>query len=210
MNQTAVVFDLDGVVLDAKELHKRCFIEACRMGAGLVIDDEFHEKHLEALSTKQKISKLLDMKLIKDENEAREVSFKKQDLTVAHIPSAPLTVSWMQSIFSHIKEQGFGLALCSNSVRLTCMTALQSHDLLKYFDLVISNEDVSWQKPSPAPYLMVASMMNTVPSKLIVFEDSVVGISSALAAGCIVTPVFDPKHDLDLERIQKWLKCVAV
>lgn len=204
-----VVFDLDGVVLDAKELHRQCFIEACKMGAGLIIDEEFHESHLEALSTKQKIARLLDMKLLKDENEAFEVSFRKQELTVARIPTAPLTVPWMQSIFAHIKDRGFGLALCSNSVRSTCTTALQSYDLLKYFDAVVSNEDVRWQKPSPAPYLTVAAMMNTVPSRLIVFEDSAVGIASAHSAGCIVTPVFDPRHDLNLERIQKWLKYIV-
>jgi HAD superfamily hydrolase (TIGR01509 family) len=149
------------------------------------------------------------MKLIKDENEAFKVSFHKQELTVARIPTAPLTVPWMQSIFAHIKDQGFGLALCSNSIRLTCTTALESYDLLKYFDLVVSNEDVRWQKPSPAPYLTVAAMMNTSPARLIVFEDSAVGIASARAAGCIVTPVFDPKHDLDFERIQKWLKYIV-
>jgi len=209
MNQTVVVFDLDGVVLDAKELHRECFIEACKMGAGLIIDVEFHENHLEALSTKQKVSKLMDMKLLKDENEAFEIAYRKQELTTARIPNAPLTVPWMQSIFAHIKERGFSLALCSNSVRATCTTALESYDLLKYFDLIVSNEDAPHQKPSPAPYLSVAAALNTIPSKLIVFEDSAVGIASAHAAGCIVTPVFDPKHDLDLERIQRWLKYIV-
>ncbi len=209
MNSWVAVFDLDGVVLDAKELHRQCFLEACKIGAGLEIDIEFHEHHLEALSTKQKISKLRDMGLLKDDKEGFEVAYHKQRLTVGRIPTAPLTVPWMKSIFAHVKEQGMLLALCSNSVRETCTTALETNDLLKYFDLVVSNEDVRWQKPHPAPYLLVAANLNTIPSKLIVFEDSAVGIASARSAGCIVTPVFEPKHDLDLERIKKWLKYVA-
>lgn len=208
-NPWVVVFDLDGVVLDAKDLHRNCFIEACKIGAGLEIDDDFHESQLEALSTKQKIAKLSEMGLIKDSKEGFEVAYRKQTLTLARIESAPLTVPWMESIFSHIKENGFLLALCSNSIRSTCTRALEAYKLLKYFDLIVSNEDVRWQKPSPSPYLAVASDLKTVPSRLIVFEDSAVGITSALEAGCIVTPVFEPKYDLNLERVKKWLKFVV-
>ncbi len=204
-----VVFDLDGVVLDAKELHRQCFIEACKIGAGLEIDIEFHEKQLEALSTKQKIVKLKELGLVKDDKEGFEIAYHKQELTLARINTAPLTVPWMASIFAHIKERGLQLALCSNSIRSTCIGALETYDLLKYFDLIVSNEDVKFQKPSPSPYLSVATELNTVPSKMIVFEDSAVGIASARDAGCIVTPVFFPAYDLDLERVKKWLKCVV-
>jgi HAD superfamily hydrolase (TIGR01509 family) len=149
------------------------------------------------------------MGLVKDDKEAFEIAYHKQELTLARINSAPLTVPWMESIFSHIKENDFLLALCSNSIRSTCVGALETYGLLKYFDLIVSNEDVKWQKPFPTPYLSVAADLKTVPSKLIVFEDSAVGIASARDAGCVVTPVFDPKHDLDLERIKKWLKFIA-
>lgn len=205
----AVVFDLDGVIIDAKKFHRDCFIEACKQGAGLIIDEEFHEKHLEALSSKQKIEKLSQMRLINSDKDKVEVSFRKQQLTLGKIGEVALTVPWMKSIMTHIKERDLYIALCSNSVRETCINALSAHGLLPYFDLIVSNEDVRNNKPSPEPYVEVAARLNTIPARLLVFEDSDVGIASALNAGCIVTPVFDPHYDLELSRVTRWIRCIA-
>lgn len=207
MNPYAVVFDLDGVVLDAKELHRKLFLEALA-DSGLIVDEEFHETNLEALSSKQKISKLIQMKLLSAEA-GPVVDKMKQKLTMEKIGEAPLTVPWMKELFSFVKSKGLGLGMCSNSVRNTVVKGLQDHDLLHYFDAIISNEDVVCQKPHPEPYVMSAARLGTVPSKLIVFEDSKVGVRAAHAAGCIVVPVFDPKYDLDISRVKRWIEYIT-
>lgn len=203
----AIAFDLDGVLLDAKELHRRLFMEALA-ASECVIDDEFHERELEALSTKQKVAKLVDMGLL-DGNRAEDVKNLKQKLTMEKIGQAPLTTVWIPELLEWLKSKGFKIALCSNSVRQTCVVALMEHRIIQHFDIIVSNEDVSHQKPAVEPYVIAAGRLGTIPNKLIVFEDSAVGIRSASNAGCIVVPVFDPKSDLAIERVKRWIEYVT-
>jgi len=180
-------FDLDGVLIDLKELHRDAYLTAWNhISPQSPIDIAFHTLHLEARPTKNKV--LLCNQILKTDISVQEVSALKQTLTEQLIvnfkglASVTDTIRWL-------KSQGHTLACCSNSIRNTIRLALTKLDILDQFDLILSNEDVVQSKPNPEIYLKAAQHFGVPPQTCLVFEDSVVGKKAAFDADCIVIPI---------------------
>lgn len=209
-----LAFDLDGVLVDALEIHKRCFVRAwntCVPDRG--IDDAFHDKHLASRNTTQKIHTLIAMGHAHGynfEEVLNNVSYMKQKLTMESIDEAKATVSWLPELIVAMRAQGRMIALVSNSIRATCERTLANIGVLHLFDTLVASDDddIAANKPDPSPYLVAASRLGREPSDLVALEDSPVGLRAAKAAGCWLYVVAQPERDLDLTTFQAWLKIV--
>jgi len=196
-------FDLDGVLIDLKELHRDAFITSwnhiCSQNS---IDIAFHSKHLEARPTKDKVA--ICNQILKTAVSMQEVSGLKQSLTEKLIgdfkglATVTETIKWL-------KLQGHTLACCSNSIRNTIRLALTKLDILDCFDLILSNEDVTKSKPHPEMYQKAAQHFGVAPQDCLVFEDSIVGKKAATDAGCVVIPVTN-SSDITIEFVKG---CIA-
>jgi HAD superfamily hydrolase (TIGR01509 family) len=180
-------FDLDGVLIDLKELHRDAYIAAWNHRSPCSpIDIPFHSEHLEARPTKDKV--VLCNQILKTDVPVGEVSTLKQTLTEQLIgdfkglSAVTETIKWL-------KSQGHHLACCSNSIRKTIEIALTKLNILDLFDLILSNEDVVHSKPHPEIYLKAAEHFGVNPQECLVFEDSVVGRQAALDADCNLIPI---------------------
>jgi beta-phosphoglucomutase-like phosphatase (HAD superfamily)/dTDP-glucose pyrophosphorylase len=196
-------FDLDGVLIDLKELHRDAYITAWNhMSPQSPIDIAFHAAHLEARPTKDKV--VLCNQILKTNVPVCEVSALKQTLTEQLIgdfkglAAVSETICWL-------KSQGHQLACCSNSIRKTIVIALTKLNILDQFDLILSNEDVNQSKPHPEIYLKAAQHFGVTPQECLVFEDSVVGRSAAQDAGCQVIPITNAS-DITIEFLQVCLE----
>ena len=184
-----IFFDLDGVLVDLKELHRDAFIAAWNcLQSDARIDILFHAKNLEARPTKDKITICND--ILKTSASIIEVNTLKQRITTEMLetfeplPRITETILWL-------KAQGHTLACCSNSIRETMRIVLTKLKIYDVFDLILSNEDVTHSKPDPEIYLKAASFFGVEPTQCIVFEDSVVGKQAAVSAGCHLIPITD-------------------
>jgi len=182
-----IFFDLDGVLIDLKELHRDAYISAWNeLNPTNTIDCAFHSKFLEARSTNDKIP--ICNKHLNTSATIHDVSTLKQTITkdllkdFYGLNSVAETIRWL-------KGQGHVLACCSNSIRNTIHVVLGKLNILDQFSLILSNEDVTQTKPNPEIYLKAASHFGVDPSTCIVFEDSVIGKRAATDAGCHVIPV---------------------
>jgi HAD superfamily hydrolase (TIGR01509 family) len=182
-----LLFDLDGVLIDLKELHRDAYLTAWNhLSPQAPITSGFHALHLEARPTKDKV--VLCNQILKTTIPVQEVSALKQSLTERLIvdfhglATVTETIRWL-------KSQGHRLACCSNSIRNTIHLALTKLGILDQFDLILSNEDVSASKPNPEIYLKAAATFGVAPHECLVFEDSVVGKAAGTAAGCTVIPI---------------------
>jgi len=191
-----LLFDLDGVLIDLKELHRDAYITAWNhISPQSPIDILFHTTHLEARPTKDKV--VLCNQILQTSVPVGEVSALKQRLTEQLIgdfkglATVTETICWL-------KSQGHRLACCSNSIRKTIDIALTKLEILDQFDLILSNEDVIQSKPAPDIYLKAASHFGVAPQECLVFEDSVVGRRAATEAGCRVIPITNAS-DLTIE-----------
>ncbi len=206
-----VLFDLDGVLIDALDLHKRAFIEAVKhhVPDDVVLTEAYHDEHLASLNTRQKLFKLMQAKVINDVSKLNDIHSLKQRLTAERFDvDTRLTVPWLPDLIVALKTQNRMIGLVSNSVRVTCERALNRFELSHLFDVVVSSDDVLAGKPSPDPYQATMNKLWLHGRDVVAVEDSVAGVTSARDAGCWPYVVLDPAEDLRIERFMSWLKIV--
>ena len=104
------------------------------------------------------------------------------------------------NIFKELRDRGYKLACCSNSIRRSVLVILSKIGLIEYMDLIISNEDVKNSKPHPEMYWKAMSMMGVLPEETLIVEDSPPGLLAASRSRANVLRVDNPK-DLVLSKI---------
>lgn len=88
-----------------------------------------------------------------------------------------------QYTLSKLKEEGYHIAVCSNSVRNTIEIMMQKANLTQYLDFFISNQDVTHGKPDPEIYQKAIQRLGLQPEECLIVEDNENGIKAALASG---------------------------
>jgi beta-phosphoglucomutase len=194
----AVVFDMDGVLIDAKEWHYQALNRALAL-FGHSISRADHLTTFDGLPTTRKLDLLsrersLPRKLHPFINEIKQVYTVEQ----IHGNCRPLFTH--EYTLSRLKAAGYRLGLASNSVRSTVDLMMEKSGLKPYLDVVLSNQDVSKAKPDPEMYLKAAQLLGVAPAACLVVEDNENGIRSAEGAGCPVLVVADV-HEVQLDRV---------
>ena len=163
-----IIFDLDGVLVEAKNIHYEALNSA--LGDEFAISWNEHLSVYDGLKTRQKLNMLSDKKgLAKDEH--NKVWLKKQKLTLLKLRELSEDEK-LKAIMSDLVTNGYKIAVCSNSIRKTCLTVLSKLGIMEYMDLVISNEDVQNSKPHPEMYWKAISKMSCLPEETLIVEDS--------------------------------------
>ena len=170
-----VIFDLDGVLVEAKNIHYDALNEA--LGKEYSISWNEHLSTYDGLKTNQKLDMLSERKGLPTELH-KDIWNHKQKLTLQKLkqlePSEVL-IELMDSLV----DRGYKIAVCSNSIRKTVLTVLSKLGIMEYMDLVISNEDVQNSKPHPEMYWKGISMMSCLPEETLIVEDSPYGLLAA-------------------------------
>ena len=170
-----VIFDLDGVLVEAKEIHYRALNKA--LGEMYSISWNEHLSTYDGLKTVQKLNMLSERKgLPKDKH--NEIWNTKQKITVQKLKTLK-PCNKLIDIMANISQAGYKIAVCSNSIRKTCLTVLSKLGIMEYMDLVISNEDVQNSKPHPEMYWTAISKMGCLPEETLIIEDSPYGLLAA-------------------------------
>jgi CTP:phosphocholine cytidylyltransferase-like protein/predicted HAD superfamily phosphohydrolase YqeG len=105
---------------------------------------------------------------------------------------------------SSLVNEGYKIAVCSNSIRKTVLTVLSKLGIIEFMDLIISNEDVKNSKPHPEMYWKAISMMSCLPEETLIVEDSPYGLLAASRAKAHILRVASPK-DVTYNNIHKKL-----
>jgi len=184
-----IIFDLDGVLVEAKNIHFEAFNKA--LGEYAISWDE-HLSIYDGLKTNQKLDILHKRKDLPKEQFINIWNNKqKYTLEALHVLKPNLT---LQSVMSALVEDGYKLAVCSNSIRKTVLTVLSKLGIMEFMDLVISNEDVKNSKPHPEMYWKAISVMSCLPEETLIIEDSPYGLLAASRAKAHILRVTNPKN----------------
>lgn len=177
-----IAFDLDGVLVESKEIHYKALNDALELvDKKYIISLEDHLKVFDGLPTVKKLEKLtLTKKLPIDEY--KTIWNNKQKLTLDYIKQTPKNER-LCSLFSKLKNDEFKIYVCSNAIRQTTKLYLLVLGLMEYVDGYISNEDVVCPKPHPEVYIKAMAETHAAPKETIVVEDSHIGITSAEESG---------------------------
>jgi HAD superfamily hydrolase (TIGR01509 family) len=177
----AILFDMDGVLIDAKEWHYEALNKALEL-FGMPISRFDHLATFDGLPTRKKLEILsLERGLPTELHEF--VNEMKQLYTMEIVHTRCKPVFEHEYTLSILKSMGYKLAVCSNSVRNSVCTMMEKSGLKVYLDFLVSNEDVSRGKPDPEMYLKAIDYFGLDASECLIVEDNENGIRAAKAAG---------------------------
>jgi len=184
----AVLFDLDGVLVDACDWHYEALNRSLKEVANYTISREDHVTTYNGLPTKRKLRALVDLGIIR-ENDLEVISDLKQKYTKEVIEEFCNESISKIALMEVLKEKGYKIGCVTNCIRETTELMLIKTGILDYFDILIPNEDTAYNKAHPEPYIKGLVLLNTIPENAIIVEDSPKGLQAARLTGCRVLEV---------------------
>ena len=196
-----IIFDLDCVLVEAKQIHYDTLNTALweiAQSNKYVITEAEHLSIYDGLKTNQKLELLTQNKGL-NPNTYETVWNRKQQLTIEAISQLESDDRLIE-LFKELRSRGYKLAVASNSIRRSVLVMLAKIGIIEFMDLIISNEDVKNSKPHPEMYWKAMSMMGVLPEETLIVEDSPHGLLAASRSRANILRVNSPK-DLDLSKI---------
>jgi beta-phosphoglucomutase len=198
----AVLFDLDGVLVDATEWHYEALNRALGL-FGFSISRYEHLSTYNGLPTRKKLEMLsVQSKLPMSLHGL--ISRIKQTYTREEILTQCRPRFEIEYLLSRLKREGYKLAVCSNSIKESVDLMLRQSGIDRYFEFVVSNEEVAKPKPDPEMYLSAIKRLGLEPQDVVVVEDAPQGIRSAEAAGAHVLQV-EGVEEVTYSRIRNFI-----
>lgn len=203
MKIKAIIFDMDGVLIDAKDWH----YEALNRALGLFGYNISRYDHLitfDGLPTKKKLEMLtIERDLPKSLHEF--INEMKQIYTMEIIYQKCKPIFYHEYALSKLNAEGYRLAVASNSIRHTVELMMEKSRLDKYLEFMLSNQDVTKAKPDPEIYLTAINRLNLQPKECLIVEDNPNGIKAAYDSGANVYEV-ETVRDVNYQAIKSAIK----
>lgn len=173
----AILFDLDGVLVDACDWHYEALNSALIETGYNHIDKKTHLEKYNGLPTYKKL-KMLGI----SDDKAIKINNKKQEYTLDIIKNSAKIMNEKIKLHEYLKSNGIKIACVTNSIETTAKEMLLATGQMPYIDLLVTNEMVKKNKPYPDCYNYAIKKLNVDPSKCICVEDSPKGIEAALSS----------------------------
>ena len=201
-----IVFDLDGVLVETKKLHYEAFNKALRdVDTKYEITLEEHLSKYDGLSTRKKLD-LLGREKGLSGMEFERIWMRKQ-LYTSQMLRELKSDDRIINVLSKLKNDGYTIAVASNSIRDSVKITLLKLGFLEYIDFYLSNEDVRHPKPHPEIYLRAIIESSVSPKETLIIEDSIVGRKAANESGAYLMGINNPT-DIIYENIIKYINSI--
>jgi HAD superfamily hydrolase (TIGR01509 family) len=176
----AVLWDLDGTLVDSEEFHWQSWQRALEQDGVRVTREQFKATFgqrndrilrgwLGAESSDERITRIAD---------AKEAEYRR--LAEVHgLTPLPGAAAWLV----RLQEDGWKQAIASSAPRQNVEVMLRALRLERYFNAIVASEDVTRGKPDPQVFLAAADRLSVLPAHCIVVEDASAGIEGARRAG---------------------------
>lgn len=202
-----VIFDLDGVLIDSRELHFHSLNDALKsIDVKYVIERDEHLSIYDGLNTTHKLKLLSALKGLPLEYHDM-IWQRKQLATLELIKKFPVD-NKLIDIFLKIKSAGYMIAVASNSIRETVKLSLLRIGVMEYVDYYVGNQDVFNPKPFPEMYWKCMTILHALPRDTLIIEDSHIGRQGALDSGAVLLAV-ENSHNVTWEEIEKKLQQIS-
>jgi HAD superfamily hydrolase (TIGR01509 family) len=185
----AIAFDMDGVLIEAKDWHYEALNRALRL-FGFEISRYDHLTTFDGLPTKKKLEMLSAVGNLPVQLHGF-INDMKQRYTMELVNTLCKPRFNHEYALSKLHAQGYQLAVCSNSIRSTIEMMMNRAALEDYLAFIVSNQDVSKSKPDPEMYTLAISRFGLTPQEVLIVEDNENGLRAARASGGHVLEVAD-------------------
>lgn len=192
---SAVVFDLDGLLVDSEPLQAWAWDAYARQFGTTLRDDVLARMlGLRAVDASRIFVELLDLPV------APDVAMRERDeLFLAAVPGRIAAHRGAVELVTALRERDVPLALATSGHRRYVDLALASAGLAGTFDAEVTGDQVERGKPNPDIYLRAAELLSTPPEHCLALEDAPNGVQAALAAGMICFAIPEAGHSTSVE-----------
>lgn len=196
MSYKAVLFDMDGVIIDSEPLHVAAF-QAALKRYGHDLNEEQYKRHFAGKTDEEGLKQYFDfvnktvhLPVVMDEKARAYL-----ELAADQLVPYPGVIE----LIGELVSQKVPLALVTGSLRAEAELVLKTFNISKYFVAVITAEDIARSKPDPEGYLKGAAAIKVDPADCVAIEDTPNGIKAARAAGmkCLAVATTHLPAELD-------------
>lgn len=191
----AVIFDLDGTLLDNNEYHLKTWKHYLKE-EGIDISDENYNAHVNGRTNKDAIEYIYGRKM--NDTEAMEYTLEKEAIYRELYKPFIKPVEGLIPFLELLDRKGIPIGMATSGIQVNIDFMFEHIPIKEYFRVIVNSAHIKNGKPHPEIYLKAASLLSTPPGNCLVFEDAAVGIQSAKAAGMHVIAVdtTQPHHEL--------------
>lgn len=201
----AVIFDMDGVLIEAKDWHYSALNKALNL-FGYNISRHDHLTSYDGLPTADKL-KMLTVEHGLPKALHPFINEMKQAYTMEIVYAQCKPTFIHQYALCTLKTLGYKLAVASNSIGNTVEVMMKKSCLDQYLNLKLSNQDVAKGKPAPDIYIKAINDLGFRPEECLIVEDNENGIRAARASGAHVLEVAETT-DVNLENILNKIEAI--
>ena len=199
-----IIFDLDGVLIDSREVHFNSLnLALAAVDPRYIITNTEQASIYEGMTTKTKLEILSHRKGLPTKLH-QLIWENKQKYSATMFESFGIDYD-LVNYFKIIRDNKIKIGIASNSIRETLDSCLKAIGVFDLIDISFSNEDVSNPKPSSEIYEACMRYCNTRPKNTVIFEDSEIGLTAAYSSGAMVEKI-ENRSQLTLERILNVVK----
>jgi HAD superfamily hydrolase (TIGR01509 family) len=177
----AIIFDMDGVLIDAKDWHYQALNKALQL-FGIEISRYDHLVTFDGLPTKDKL-KMLSMENNLPLELHSFINEMKQQYTMEIVYANCKPKFYHQYALSTLRKDNYKIAVCSNSIKNSIQVMMEKAGLINYLEFFLSNQDVKNGKPDPEMYILAIQKLGLAPHECLIVEDNPNGIKAAEASG---------------------------
>ncbi|MBF0476066.1 MAG: HAD family phosphatase [Deltaproteobacteria bacterium] len=197
MPQYAVIFDYNGIIADDEQVHQRAF-QVVLSDLGFSLDSQLYAAYFLGRTDRDGLLSLNSSRSgIFQINEIDNLVRQKQNKYQSLINNEDILYPMVIDVIRNLSRR-FTLGIVTSSSRTELLTVLERYQILKYFQAIITADDVTLGKPNPEGYIKILNALETPPNHSVVIEDSPSGILAAKSAGikCIAVLHTAPRTSL--------------
>jgi HAD superfamily hydrolase (TIGR01509 family) len=199
-----IIFDLDGVLIDAKDIHYNALNTALgEIDLQFIINKDEHLNIYDGLPTFKKLELLTQNKELPSIYYGQILKRKQEETRIAF--NDIQYNARLCDVLKALKDKNIIISVASNSIRETVKIALTRTGLIDYIDFFLSSDDCKFTKPRPEIFLRSMIMAGTGPRETLIIEDSIIGQEAANCTNATLCPV-RTSHDVTLEYIKTFLQ----
>lgn len=192
----AVLFDMNGVIVNDESLHKQAFQKSLEEINLSLTSKQYNDYFIGRTDRDGFVDFLTAAKKDFNQNLIKELMFKKgqayQQLAQNNLTPYPGVIDFIKSLF----EAGLSLGLVTSSTRVETEIVLSTLKINHFFSKTVTFDDIKIGKPNPEGYLKAANLLNTEASNCLVIEDAPSGILAAKKAGMKILAVTNTHSQL--------------
>jgi beta-phosphoglucomutase len=189
----AVIFDVDGTMVDNARYHEAAWVELGRRH-GFGITPDFYRQRIHARSNDRNIRTLLGESA--SEADIRRLGDEKEQIYRDRFGPVIKEIAGLTNLLAALSAEGVACGAASNSPKPNVDMVLDGLDIRRYFRAVINRDMIRVGKPDPEMFLRISAELSVKPERCVVLEDSASGFLAAERAGmpCIAIAIgADPK-----------------